>query len=575
VLVTVTSTTSTTSAKSTVSSALLGAVRWRLIGYVVAIAATTVAGLLTPALVADAANTAIAGGEILGVTVFLAAVLLGGATAEIAAALLGAACAAQGTLRLRNRLARHLLDLGTVREAGAGDTVSRLVYASSEAANAPVAVAGGLVSITGALAGLVLLWTIDPVVGLAFTVLMPLAVLVSRRFLQQVTDVQGRYLTTQSLIADRLIGALTGIRTIRSAGTVQDESRRILAPLGDLSATGRELWSVQRAMMWRLRLVVPACEVAVLAVGGWKVATGRLDAGALLAILGYMTIALAGFDQIDTVLGLGQARAAVKRLADGLKQRPIAFGDGATPAGPGRVEFRHVSLTRAEHPVLVDVTLDIPAGSSVAVVGRSGAGKSALVHLLGRLADPGDGTVLLDGVAVDALRRKDLRAAVTYAFEAPDLFGKTVLDTIRCGADMPIEQVVAAAVAADADGFIRRLPDGYATTLAEAPMSGGELQRIGLARAFARAARVYVLDDATSGLDRATQERVRRAIATAWSGRTRLVVAHHVRTAEECDLVAWLVDGRLRACAPHRELWADAEYRALFGADSDDGEQAS
>ncbi|NEA25573.1 ATP-binding cassette domain-containing protein, partial [Actinomadura bangladeshensis] len=128
----------------------------------------------------------------------------------------------------------------------------------------------------------------------------------------------------------------------------------------------------------------------------------------------------------------------------------------------------------------------------------------------------------------------------------------------------PDARLAEAARAARADGFIRRLPGGYDTPLADAPMSGGELQRMGLARAFAHAGRVLILDDATSSLDTVTEMEITDAVLTRFAGITRLIIAHRASTAARADLVAWLDGGRLRALAPHTTLWRNPDYRAVF-----------
>jgi ATP-binding cassette subfamily B protein len=174
--------------------------------------------------------------------------------------------------------------------------------------------------------------------------------------------------------------------------------------------------------------------------------------------------------------------------------------------------------------------------------------------------------ITLDGVPVQELATSELRDAVAYAFDQPALLGATVHDALAYGrTDLDRSDVTAAAQAARADGFIRRLPLGYRTPLVRAPMSGGERQRLGLARALARPAAVYVLDDATSGLDTVTEAEVVEALTARLDGRTRLVVAHRATTAARCDLVAWLDDGQIRAVGPHVRLWADPDYRAVFG----------
>jgi ATP-binding cassette subfamily B protein len=157
---------------------------------------------------------------------------------------------------------------------------------------------------------------------------------------------------------------------------------------------------------------------------------------------------------------------------------------------------------------------------------------------------------------------------VGYGFEHPILFGETVADAIAFGATAPSRQeVVDAARAARADDFIRRMPAGYATPLAHAPMSGGEVQRVGLARTFAHAGRVVILDDVAASLDTVTEHHIRQVLTGALANRTRVIVAHRASTAASADLVVWLDGGRVRATAPHAQLWFDPAYRALFGPD--------
>ncbi|MBO0806113.1 MAG: ABC transporter ATP-binding protein, partial [Nocardiopsaceae bacterium] len=244
--------------------------------------------------------------------------------------------------------------------------------------------------------------------------------------------------------------------------------------------------------------------------------------------------------------------------------------DGAVPdAPPGALTMRGIAVRRGGQDVLRDLDLTIPGGAVVALVGRSGAGKSTLAELAGRLADPTEGSVSLDGTDLRALTRGTLREAVVYAFERPHLFGATPREAIGFGpAVPPDEDIRAAASAAQAAQFIERLPLGYDTPLDEAPLSGGEVQRLGLARAFAHAstARVLVFDDATSSLDTITEMLVSRAMTERLRGRTRLIVAHRAATAARADLAAWLDEGRIRAIAPHDKLWRDPDYRSLWCA---------
>ncbi|MFE3437865.1 ATP-binding cassette domain-containing protein, partial [Streptomyces sindenensis] len=237
--------------------------------------------------------------------------------------------------------------------------------------------------------------------------------------------------------------------------------------------------------------------------------------------------------------------------------------------GPGSVTLAGGRVGAGNRLVLDSVDLVVPAGTALAVVGRSGAGKSTLAALIGRLREPDAGLVAIDGVPLPELTPQALGAAVGYAFERPALLGTTVAGMIAFARpDASREEVGAAAGAARADDFITRLPRGYDTPLTDAPLSGGEVQRLGLARALVHDPAVVVLDDALSSLDTATEARVGSALASAWSDRTRVLIAHRVSTAARADLVAWLEDGRVRALGTHADLWRRDDYRALFAADT-------
>jgi ATP-binding cassette, subfamily B, bacterial len=169
--------------------------------------------------------------------------------------------------------------------------------------------------------------------------------------------------------------------------------------------------------------------------------------------------------------------------------------------------------------------------------------------------------VLLDGVPLRELSHDTVRRAVGCAFERPTLVGATVGDAIGLGLDGP--EVERAARATCAHDFVSRLPDGYRTPLSVAAMSGGEAQRLGLARAW-HADRLLVLDDAMSSVDMVTEMQINRTLVDDAGGRTRLIVTHRVSTAARADLVVWLADGQVRAVGSHERLWLDPAYRAVF-----------
>ncbi|MGW5879087.1 ATP-binding cassette domain-containing protein [Nocardiopsis terrae] len=542
----------------------------RTAGILLCAAAAAAASLALPAMLGRTLDLLLEGhpdaGRALAVTVALTAaeVALGAAVA-----LLSGTVGARSTAWLRLRTVRRLLAAAPrdVSRFSPGDVATRLSVHATEAGAAPAGAAQIIAAVLAPVGALVALFLIDPWTGLAFVLGLPALGLLLRSFARHSSDSVSRYQRVQSLLATRLTDALGGARSIAAAGTVDEERARVLLPLGELGTEGRRMWSVHGSAMARSGVLMPLLITAVLAVGGFGLADGRISVGDLLAVSRYAALA-AGLGSVAGPLGaLVRGRTAARRVNALLTVPPLTHGRAELPpAGPGTLELRGVGVAIDGAWVLRGVDLCVPGGQTVAVVGRSGSGKSTLGAVAGRLTDPDEGEVRLDGVPLGTVAADVLRREVGYAFERPSLQGATVGDAIASGAETaPAERVRAAARAAGADDFVRALPLGYATPLEEAPFSGGELQRLGLARAFAHAGRLMILDDATSSLDTATERRVDRALAHEVRAGTRVVIAHRLSTAARADLVVWLDGGRVRAVRAHAELWRDPDYRAVFG----------
>jgi ATP-binding cassette subfamily B protein len=477
---------------------------------------------------------------------------------------------ARSTAWLRQTVLRHGLALGTRRDAhlGPGELATRVVANASEAGRVAPAVVGAGASLIAGLGGTVGLALINLWLCATFLLGVPLLLLVMRAFARDASALTTHYLTVQGSIAARLTEAISGARTIAAAGTLEREADRSLAPLPELRRHGMGLWRVNMRITAQNVLLVMMVEIAVIGVAGILLAGGQISPGEMLAAAQYVLLAASLGTLTGVVARLTNARAAAQRLVEILEQAPMRYGSVPLPAGRGRLELRGVTVRSVGEVVLDAVDLVIPAGALVAVVGRSGSGKSLLAAVVGRLVDPDEGEVLLDGAPLPSIDRQELRRAVGYGFARPALFGDTVGDAIAFGGDTPSqERVQEAARAARADDFIRLLPEGYATPLEQAPMSGGEIQRMGLARTFAHAGRVVVLDDVAASLDTVTEHHISRVLTGALGDRTRLIVAHRASTVAQMDAVVWLDRGRVRAMATHRELWEDPEYRVLFEPD--------
>lgn len=545
---------------------------WSLL-MVAGMCATTAAALLVPAFVAAVTNQVIAHHDPAAAVDKLAVILAAGAGGSLATGFAGPAILASAQAWLGHRLVRHAIDLGPGGQDNfpPGELMSRLLDNVPAAAGAALGALGVAMAVVTSAGAVVALWLTNWLLGAVFlTVAIPVAVM-TRSWLQGASSIFLRYQRAQGQIATRLGEALGGIRTIESSGTISTEVNRVLRPLPQLAAAGRAMWSVQRRMAWRGSMCFALMELAILATAGCEVGTGQLSPGRWLAAAGYTTMALGVFGSIDTILGIAHSRAAALRVAEVLGA-PLPGGSAGTARlgdGAGSLTFRGVSVRSGGRLILDRLDLSVPAGMTAAVVGRSGAGKTALTALVGRLTDPDSGTVLLDGTAVSSLLPAELRRGVAYAFAQPACLGKTVADHIGYGWH-PVARadVERAAQMARAHDFIGRLAGGYDTPMAHTPLSGGERQRLGIARAFLRDARVLVLDDATSSLDTATEAQIDGTLQELRAGKTTLVVAHRVGTASRADTVIWLDEGRLRGMAPHRQLWRDPAYRAIFGSEA-------
>ncbi|MFI9528482.1 ABC transporter ATP-binding protein [Micromonospora rosaria] len=485
--------------------------------------------------------------------------------------------AARATARLRGRLLRHLfrLDVRQVRRHPVGDLVGRLVGQAADAGQAGNAVVLAGIALLPPVGSVVALTLLEPVLGLTLLAGLAVVAVLMRAFVADASTAVGGYQRTLGAIAGRLLESTAGARTVAAAATTDREAERVLAPLSDLAGHGRLTWRLLARASARTAAVAPLLNLAVVAVGGWALAAGWLTPGELVAAVRYAALG-AGLGAVLAGLNrLVRARAGAGRVADLLAQPVAGDGNRSLPPGRGALRLRGVGVRADDGRAILDgVDLTVPAGATVAVVGASGAGKSTLAAVAGRLHDPDAGEVLLDAVPLPELSHPALRTAVGYAFDRPVLVGATVHEAIGLAlpaaeaappaGDLPASApVLRAARDAAVDDCLARLPEGFRTRPGDAPLSGGEAQRLGLARALA-AQRLLVLDDATSSLDTATEQRVARAVAGRAGERTRLIVTHRVATAAAADLVAWLDRGRLRAVGPHHRLWTDPAYRAVF-----------
>jgi len=356
---------------------------------------------------------------------------------------------------------------------------------------------------------------------------------------------------------------ITGTRVVQGFGMEDFEIGRF----------GRALDRIQSAEKRGARLTSitgPVLDV-VGAIGGaillayalMRIASGKLTGGEFLTFIGALTMIFLSIKNLVKINNeLQQAMAAAQRvfhlmdLPNRVREKPGAID---LPAFRERIEFRGVHFAYGQTPVLRGVDLNVPAGTVVALVGSSGAGKSSLVNLLPRFYDVTEGALLIDGRDVRDVVLSSLRSQIGLVTQEVILFDDTVRNNIAYGrADVPMEAVLAAARAAHAEEFIRALPRGFDTTLGEAGhrLSLGQRQRISIARAILKDSPILILDEATSSLDMESEAEVQGALQNLMRGRTVFVIAHRLSTVRRADVILVLDEGRLVERGTHPELLA-------------------
>ncbi len=312
---------------------------------------------------------------------------------------------------------------------------------------------------------------------------------------------------------------------------------------------------------------------AVLFVGGRMVVDKTITLGQFSAFYTYLLMLIGPMRTLGISLGMAQrATASGARLFQILDRVPaiVASPDAVDlPDGNGRVEFRGATLRydEAERDALRDVTLEVPAGTTVAVVGGTGSGKTTLVQLIPRLYDVSAGAVLVDGVDVRDVDPVALRRQIAVVTDDPFLFSASVRENIAYARpDASREEIETAARRAQASEFIERLPDGYETRVGERglTLSGGQRQRLAIARALLADPRILILDDATSSLDASTEHEIKEALREVMAGRTTFIIAHRLSTIALAQDIVVLEDGELLAHGRHDDLLQSSDlYREI------------
>ncbi len=486
----------------------------------------------------------------------------------------GKRLAVQVKTDIRDRLARHILQLGPAYAAGErSGELTNTVTAGVEALDAwfsqylPQVALAVIMPLTILLA----VFPNDPLSGLVLLLTAPLIPFFMILIGSAAESLTKKQWTTLSRLAAHFLDVIQGLTTLKLFGRARDQIR-IIARISD---------DYRKATMGVLRVaflsalvleMLATISVAVIAVEiGIRVMRGHMDflSAFFILILApdfYQPLRLLGSRFHAGMEGVAAADRIFAILETPIQAtaapRPATVAQAALDAhltGDFRIRFEDVSVRfqEGERRALEAIHFEMRRGQHIALVGPSGSGKSTIAHLLMRFLEPTSGRIFLDDLPMATIDARAWRQRIAWMPQRPYLFNMSVADNIRLGQpDAGMKEVVRAARLAFAHDFIRALPDGYDTLVGERGLrlSGGQIQRIALARAFLRDAPIIILDEPTANLDPETEEQIQQALTALLAGRTALIIAHRLHTVAQADRILVVQDGRIVEAGDHRTL---------------------
>ena len=410
------------------------------------------------------------------------------------------------------------------------------------------------------------------VLAVTLPVLLIVQALVIRAAFPRFTRMQSRLDALNTDIQENL----TGVRVVKSFVREDFEQQKFDTANGNLKAAGLSALRLMVSIMPLMMLIMNLTSVAVVWLGGREVIAGNMLVGDLSAFITYITQILMSLMMVSMLFMVSsRSMASARRISEVLDEK-ISLTDAAASQPDrkverGDVEFRNVSFRYYKNSVgrvLDGVSFSVRAGETLGIIGSTGSGKTTLVSMIPRLYDVDEGEVLVDGVNVKEYGLENLRGGVGMVLQKNVLFSGTIEENLRWGdADADMDEIVRAAQFAQADGFVRDFAKGYDSDIEQggANVSGGQKQRLCIARALLKKPKILILDDSTSAVDTATEARIRQALTGDLRDSTKIIIAQRITSVMEADRILVLDEGRITGIGTHAELLqSNQEYREIY-----------
>ncbi|ABC20994.1 ABC transporter ATP-binding protein [Rhodospirillum rubrum] len=418
-------------------------------------------------------------------------------------------------------------------------------------------------------AGIVLVW-MDPIMAAAAFAPLPVAIGLQAMLWRGSHDTVEAYTQAAGRMNAAIVEFIRAIPVIKTFGRGQTSMGHLKRTIDDYQGIVVAFSSAMVPAWVGFMVALGSGLLFVLPIGGWRLLSGAIDGPTFIL---FLLLGVGLMQSLVQIITFGNhmrtTLASIERVRGILDAPTLAGGAITTPPASLDVSFSHVSFSYGEKKVLDDITLTCPPGARTAIVGPSGAGKTTLAHLAARFWDPQQGAISIGGVPLSDYAPETLVRLTASVFQDVFLFHDTILANLRVGApDATREQVIAAAREAQIHDFIMTLPDGYDTVLGDrgARLSGGEKQRLSIARAILKDAPIVILDEATAFADPVNERRIRTALERLCRDKTVITIAHRLSTIQDADQIAVLDDGRLvdvgrhdillTHCAVYQRLWS-------------------